>query len=239
LKAKIIYSDFDGTLTAGHRMSPLFFQILDLCEKHKLPFVIVTGRSLSWAHFFMTHFDLPCVVAEGGGIWVERNGNQFFEKLLVNQSDVEKLEAICVKMKKIFPSINLSLDSFGRRTDRAIELYDLKDPKLMQEVSVFLSSEGATHSTSNVHLNFWVGDINKSKAITKYNDSRYFKKDELIFFGDSLNDESVFKDFPHTVGVSNISKVLNRLQYKPKTILMGEENDGPKGVLSYLNNHLK
>ena len=57
-----------------------------------------------------------------------------------------------------------------------------------------------------------------------------------MYFGDSLNDESMFEKFTHTVGVSNIDRVLNKLKYKPKTILKGEENIGPDGVINFLTN---
>ena len=233
-KPKIVYSDFDGTLTDHNRMSPIFFEILDLCKSKKLPFVIVTGRSLSWAHFLMTHFDLPCVSAEGGGVWVEKNQGRFHERVLVDMSEVHRLEAFCEKLAQTFPNIPLTLDSFGRKTDRAIELYELDDEFLLREIQLLMNEEKINYSTSNVHLNFWAGEISKANMIHKYNQAHYYNPDDLVFFGDSLNDETVFQEFPHTVGVSNISMVIDRIKHRPKVILKGEEQAGPAGVLSYL-----
>ena len=59
-------------------------------------------------------------------------------------------------------------------------------------------------------------------------------EDEIIFFGDSLNDESVFKEIDHCVGVSNIEKVKAQFKHLPQVILEGEENKGIHGVLNYL-----
>mgnify|MGYP000963175591 CR=1 FL=1 len=58
--------------------------------------------------------------------------------------------------------------------------------------------------------------------------------DETIFYGDAMNDESMFKDFQNSVGVSNIISVLDKLTHKPSIVLEGKENAGPNGVLHHL-----
>ena len=74
LKPKIVFSDFDGTLTYGSRLLSAFFQILELLEKNNIPLVIITGRSLSWGQFLISHFPyLKHVITEGGGNIITRN----------------------------------------------------------------------------------------------------------------------------------------------------------------------
>ena len=63
-------------------------------------------------------------------------------------------------------------------------------------------------------------------------------EEDCVFFGDSLNDQAMFQSFPNTVGVSNISSIIDLLEFKPKTILTGKENIGPYGVLNYLKKNL-
>ena len=62
----IFFSDFDGTLTKeGRELTREFFDILDLIAKHDHELVIVSGRSLSWGHFFLTHYYISrfvCVI---------------------------------------------------------------------------------------------------------------------------------------------------------------------------------
>lgn len=241
---KIIFSDFDGTLTKGTDFTPRFFDILNLCKSHSISLVIVTGRSLSWAHFLITHFsDLEYVIAEGGGVLVRRdkNGNPVDEPF-VERKNIKQLEISTKALLKKFSNINLSADSFGRLTDRAIELSDLLlDIELLKNVKSFLSKEEINFSTSNVHLNFWSGDVSKYNAVKSFTDMYIegISLDECIYFGDSLNDESMFRYFENSVGVSSIKDVLSKLEYKPKVILTGEENDGPDGVYSYLVSLLK
>lgn len=239
LKPKIIFSDFDGTLTRDEHLGPIFFDLLALLKKHNIPLVIVTGRSLSWGHFLLTHFPLKDVIVEGGGARVFKNGHLIEEELYVSEADINCLENFCQELKKDSPHLKLSVDSFGRKTDRAIELCDLQDGVFFHHIEELLTEKGINFSTSNVHLNFWCGEMSKYIAVTNYLQKVGVTSDEAIFFGDSLNDQTMFKSFKNSVGVANISKVMNQLVHKPTTILEGPENIGPNGVFNYLNNLLE
>lgn len=129
---KIVFSDFDGTLTFKESLLPIFFEILNFLKYKKIPLVIVTGRSLSWGHFLLTHFpDLETVIAEGGGVIIKKTSHNFLEDCLVSEKNLLKLNLATQKLLNQFKGIELSKDSFGRKTDRAIELFDLKDLNLL------------------------------------------------------------------------------------------------------------
>lgn len=236
---KIIFSDFDGTLTYKESLSPIFFELLTFLESKKTPLVVVTGRSLSWGHFLLTHFPyLTDVIVEGGGAIVSRNGKFITEECLISQENVNRLARFCENFKEKFPNTPLSVDSFGRKTDRAIELHDLQDGVLFHHIEDYLHDQKVNFSTSNVHLNFWYGEVSKYKAVQHFLELKQLKENDGIFFGDSLNDQSMFKSFKNSVGVANISSVLDRLEFKPTTILTGSENVGPWGVLNHLKKKL-
>ena len=246
-KPKIVFSDFDGTLTLGSELTTSFFDIISLLEKNNIPLVIVTGRSKSWAHFLLSHFPtIHYVITEGGGVISGKHlvdGRfKLWDKLLVPREEVDQLAVLAKKLVSEFPEMEMSVDSFGRESDRAIELpYLDENPSDAVKIKKFLKDHNINFSISNVHLNFWCGEISKIDSI-HYFMSEYYKDLDLaetVFFGDSLNDETVFKGHPHTVGVSNVSKVLDQLTSKPAVILEGEENKGPKGVYSYLTTSLK
>ena len=89
-------------------------------------------------------------------------------------------------------------------------------------------------------MNFWVGDISKKNSVEYYLENySTHNKDECIYFGDSLNDQSVFSWMENSVGVSNISRVLQVLKHKPATILQGNNNKEIHGVKNYLKSLLK
>lgn len=236
--AKIVFSDFDGTLTHDNReLTKTFFDILELLDKYKQELVIVSGRSLSWGHFFLTHFpQLNAAIMEGGGVIVTRKGkSDIAEQLLITEGEVQELADVTEEIKRLFPKCVFSADSFGRKTDRAIEFEQMHDEDI-QQVLQYMQSRKVNYSKSNVHINFWVGDISKYNGVKYFLDNMraHTKMEETIFFGDAPNDQSMFEFFGNCVGVANIRHCLDRLKHRPKIILVGEENDGPKGVFNHM-----
>lgn len=238
-KIKIVFSDFDGTLTYKEGLGPVFFDILNYLESKKVPLVIVTGRSLSWGHFLLTHFPyLTDVIVEGGGAIVSRRGKFITEEPMVSDTEIRRLTLFVQEFERVFPNIRLSVDSFGRKTDRAIELHDLQDGILFHHIEDFLRGHNINFSTSNVHLNFWCGEISKYIAVDYFLKKHNVKETDCLFFGDSLNDQAMFKSFHNSIGVANIATIMDRLIHRPTTILTGDENIGPFGVLNYLQKNL-
>jgi len=234
----IFFSDFDGTLTLENRaLTPEFFQILDHLKKNHHELVIVSGRSLSWGHFFLTHFpDINYCLMEGGGVLLKRDHRgEILELPLVEKSEIDRLATFTSELKKQFPKIPLSVDSFGRLTDRAIE-FNLMSEAEMNPVMEFMQKNKVNYSKSNVHINFWCGEISKFLGVDYFlkHEKPNLKKEESYFFGDAPNDESMFQFFENSVGVSNIKHCLHRLKHLPRIILEGEENAGPKGVLNFI-----
>ncbi len=244
MQSKIIFSDFDGTLTLGTDLTSHFFEIIQLLNENDIPLVIVTGRSQAWGHFLLTHFPLLHVVTEGGGVISRRKNLESHlieDQFMTSLKDRNNLEKISQDLLKKFPKLTLSADSQGRKADRAIELEVLSELEIYDEVADFLKKSGANVSRSNVHLNFWTGKISKYTT-TKYlleNDFKQVSLEECLYFGDSLNDESMFEKLPYTIGVSNINNVLDQLKHRPHIILDGVENAGPRGVLNYLKKQSK
>ena len=235
---KIVFSDFDGTLTLENKqLTSTFFEILSHLKDHNQELVIVSGRSLSWGHFFLTHFnELNYAIMEGGGVILKRGKGGFIEEYpLVAEGELQHLEDTTEELQRVFPNCPLSVDSFGRKTDRAIEFELMQDEEINQVIQ-FLNSKKINYSKSNVHINFWSGEISKYLGVKKFLED--FRPDvameQSVFFGDAPNDQSMFELFEHSVGVSNIKHCLPRLTHKPRIILEGEENAGPLGVLNYV-----
>ena len=233
---KIVFSDFDGTLTNNGKLGAVFFDLLTIIEKSQSELVIVSGRSLSWGHFFLTHFPLKHVIMEGGGVIASMNKDgQIIEASLVSETEIKRLDEITSKLCLELPNTVLSADSFGRRTDRAIEFKDMSSEDVAA-AELFLHKHGVNFSRSNVHINFWVGDISKANGVKYFlkTQAPHIENDECIFYGDAANDESMFEFFSNTVGVSNIINVLDQLEYKPKIVLEGKDNAGALGVYNHL-----
>jgi HAD superfamily hydrolase (TIGR01484 family) len=239
---KIVFSDFDGTLTLGESLTPVFFNIIDILKKNNIDFIPVSGRSLSWGHFLLTHFDFQYAIMEGGGVMAYKCKLGFIRNhFLISKDARKKLERFSNGLLKKFPGLELTADSLGRVTDRAIELDLLDSMGIKKDIENYMEEKNINHSTSSVHLNFWCGEISKMNAVNHYlmNETESIKIKDCLFFGDAGNDQSCFQGFDHSVGVSNISGVLDQLTHKPTIVLKGNDKKGPLGVYSFLSDALK
>ena len=51
-------------------------------------------------------------------------------------------------------------------------------------------------------------------------------QEQVVFSGDSPNDEPIFKEFNHSIAVANIKNFLDELQHPPRYITEHEAADG-------------
>lgn len=231
-----IFSDFDGTLTYNGKLSAEFFELLNLIDQNNSELIIVSGRSLSWGHFLLTHFPVKSVIMEGGGVIITKDvDGTIKEEVLVYDEDLSLLEEATRFIKENIPGVVFSADSFGRKTDRAIEFSQTSDDDL-EKLENYLLDNDLYYSKSNVHINFWAGEVSKAFGVKYFLNNYMPHVNELdcIFYGDAMNDESMFEYFSNSVGVSNIISIIDRLKHKPKIVLKGKENIGIYGVLAHL-----
>jgi HAD superfamily hydrolase (TIGR01484 family) len=236
LKYKYIFSDFDGTLTHKGEVSKTLIDVLSVLKKKNITFILVSGRSASWGHFFLTHFPISYAVMEAGGVILHKNKTHIQMQVLAKQNQLDKLELVKQKLHKEISELEFAVDNVGRITDRAIELSSLENPKTLKKVQQILDQNNCHYSVSNVHLNFstvpndkWSGACYLSKHV--------LKKDLLkilpisCFMGDAPNDEIMFQYFKHSLGVGNIKPYLTQMKYVPSTITKEKEIRGVRRFL--------
>ena len=213
-----------------------FLQVLEAVKKLNSELIIVSGRSVTWGYFFLTHFPLNTAILEGGGVilWKDEKG-LIQHDILVDEKTRNELNFAFDSLITYLPEVKIAADTQGRITDRALEYYHLSEGEKERLVS-FLKKSKLNHTISSVHLNCWLGEISKFKAVDYYlnNHRRGFKKEDCLYFGDAPNDESMFQFFPNSVGVSNLRQYLHVLKHPPRTILEGDHHAYVDGVLSYL-----
>src|SRR5690554_3623658 len=159
---KIVFSDFDGTLTVNGKLGAVFFDLLDLIEKNNSELVVVSGRSVSWGHFLLTHFPMRWAIMEGGGVILTKGKDGVIsEECMVSNDDLRRLERVTAELQDEVKETVLSVDSFGRKTDRAIEFSQMSHEDV-EKVESYLLARKAIFSRSNVHVNFWYGDFSKN-----------------------------------------------------------------------------
>lgn len=232
---KVIFSDFDGTITDDEKIPKDFFSLIELCESLSTPLVIVSGRPASWGNFLMNYFDIDSCIMEDGSISILKKDSKIFRKALLSDQeakDILNLKNWCLKTNHDLIYSNDSVDrsySFGLLLDSINGNFLSKLKLKIQEMNL------RSYETSQ-YLYILPGSTDKWTAVSEYIKDKGINLKDVIFFGDSINDCSLFQHLPNTVGVSNVHKNIHKLQALPKVILEGKENRSVYGILNYLKN---
>ena len=98
----------------------------------------------------------------------------------------------------------------------------LSKSKIEEIVKLFKES-GATAKVSSIHVNGWFGNYDKL-SMTRIMFEEIFQKnidhyqEQIIFCGDSPNDEPMFDFFLNSVGVANVLDYTDKINRLPTWI---------------------
>jgi HAD superfamily hydrolase (TIGR01484 family) len=234
-----VFTDIDDTLTADGAITPDALQALHQLKAAGLMVIPITGRPVGWSMPFALKWPVDAMVAENGAVALLHNAqtNQvskiYQQDQAIRNHNFEQMQRIARKVLEEIPSTVMSQDSAGRETDIAFdhsEFHQLS-PQQIEQVLQLLKQEGMTATVSSIHINAWFGDHNKwhgaqwiLKELTGRDLTQEF--DQWVYVGDSTNDQVMFEHFTHSVGVANIKRFENELQYLPKYIASKERGAG-------------
>jgi hydroxymethylpyrimidine pyrophosphatase-like HAD family hydrolase len=156
----------------------------------------------------------------------------------------QEMQRIAKRVLQEIPGTLMAQDSLGRETDIAFdhsEFHHLSQEQIQQVIKL-LQQEGMTATVSSIHINAWFGDHNKwhgAQWILKQLTGRDLKQelDQWVYVGDSTNDQVMFENFTHSVGVANIKRFEKELKHLPKYITQQERGAGFAEVVRVLSLH--
>jgi len=231
-----VFADLDDTLTDQSKILSETYESLWRLHNAGKRLVIVSGRPAGWAECLMRLWPIDAMIFENGAGIVTRDGNKLKVNNLAKDINLDeqkaKLQDIFNRLKQSHPSLKLASDQPYRLFDYAID-YNEQSPFLPEnEVNSLLSElskeQGITVKLSSIHINYWCGDHTKVTAceyLLKEMGSRWnLEKANIVFCGDSPNDEPLFQYFDQSVGVANIKKFLPKMKAKPRYVT--EESGG-------------
>jgi HAD superfamily hydrolase (TIGR01484 family) len=230
-KIRFVFTDIDDTLTRDGLLLPEAYQALWLLSKNAINVVPITGRPAGWCELIARQWPVAGIIGENGGFYFRYHKRKmlrhyFFDSFtrLDNQKRLERVRA------DILANVNraqVASDQFCRSMDLAIDYAEDVTPPLPQfdvdKIVKIFNSHGAIAKISSIHVNGWFGDYDKlsmCKEFLKREHSLDFSnvQNELVFCGDSPNDEPMFEAFTLSVGVANVKEFINRLKHLPKFI---------------------
>ncbi|HLE00786.1 MAG TPA: HAD-IIB family hydrolase [Bdellovibrionota bacterium] len=238
---RAICLDIDETLSTSGKLTSEAYAALWSLKKAGFIVIPITGRPAGWCDHFARFWPVDAVVGENGAFTF------FMEKGIRKRLDTPagedaavlqaKLRALGEKIRKRFSHATWASDQAYREFDLAIDICEDVPTWNRNEIDELLAlcrAEGANAKLSSIHVNTWFGNYDKRRGLEHWlktgapgiSAECKLAWDELLFIGDSPNDESMFASFQYSVGVANLRQYLDRLAHPPRWITDSESGAG-------------
>jgi HAD superfamily hydrolase (TIGR01484 family) len=224
------FTDIDDTLTDEGRLGPEAYQALWDLHRAGIKVIPVTGRPAGWCEMIARVWPVAGIIGENGGFYfryqnkkMERHFVHEFETQITNRHKLEKIQA---EVLSKVPGSAIASDQFCRFMDLAIDFCEdvprLPKSEVEKIVDIF-HRHGAQAKVSSIHVNGWFGSYDKLSMTLQFLEKEFSvsaedAKKRCAFSGDSPNDEPMFKYFPMSFAVKNITEFLDQILAKPAFI---------------------
>jgi len=197
---RLVMADVDGTLipSGDDSISAVVFEMISRLQKQGIVVGLVSGRTLPELESLASRLDINGpIIAENGGVAKLRANSELVDLGYSRQPALKALD----KLRALFPdAIKEREDNKDRVVDVVIWSYGvaaeelrrhLEDTQLLDSGYILhLMQKGVSKGRTLMRLLGEIGDSNFSPA-------------EVMVFGDSLTDISLFELFPHSVLIVN------------------------------------
>lgn len=233
--------DIDDTLSTAGKLTSEAFEALWALKNAGFVVIPITGRPAGWCDMIARFWPVDAVVGENGAFtFFMQDGVRRRIDTPAGAEPVvlrEKLAKLGERVRARFPHARWASDQAYREYDLAIDFCEdvpAWSRKDVDELIALCSGEGAHAKLSSIHVNTWFGDYDKRRGLEFWLSSgapglvsgTAPRWDELIYIGDSPNDEPMFASFKYSVGVSNLRRYLDRIRHQPLWITSGESGSG-------------
>jgi len=246
---RFILMDIDDTITREGKLLAASYSALWKLKEAGLRVIPVTGRPAGWCDLIAREWPVDGVVGENGALafWEEpacgpaTDGPAARLPILKAEyhpnavkNDHPVLERVKKRAFQEFPQLRMAKDQFARLFDIAIDFAE-EDPVLplstAERIRSIAEEEGAIAKVSSIHVNIWMGKYDKLSMAENFLTKRFNWKAgagdrEVIFAGDSPNDEPMFKRFPLACGVANVRRYEALIKNLPAYVASKECGEG-------------
>ena len=242
---KIILHDIDDTITNGGKLLPEAYGALWRLHNAGFRVIPVTGRPAGWCDMAVREWPIDAIVGENGAFvyyWKDGKPEMFRHPSIPAESVAEKLSEVKQACLSGVPGCRVAKDQHFRLYDLAIDFRE-DEPKLplsdAERIREIAESFGAVAKVSSIHVNCWFGNYDKVSMTRLFLREIYGIENPercVLFFGDSANDEPMFRELPLCCGVENIRDFLSRMKVHPAFLAKGEGGIGfANAVRHFLN----
>jgi HAD superfamily hydrolase (TIGR01484 family) len=226
---RFVLMDIDDTLTREGKLRPRPYEALWRLREAGLRVIPVTGRPAGWCDLIAREWPVDGVVGENGALafWEEPGRGRRILKQEFHPGAVRNDHPALEKIKKRalaeVPGLRVAKDQFARLFDIALDFAE-EEPVLSlreaERVRAIALEEGAAAKVSSIHVNVWMGGYDKLAMAERFLCRRFgwtagAGDREVIFVGDSPNDEPMFARFPLACAVANIRRYGDLIKHRP------------------------
>lgn len=240
---RYVLMDIDDTITTDGKLPSSAYSALWDAYDAGLIVVPITGRPAGWCDLIARQWPVNGVVGENGAlVFWEKDGRIFRifdENALPNTHST--LQNIKERVLREVPLTRIAGDQFARMFDVAIDFAE-EEPRLplesAQKIQEICEEMGAIAKISSIHVNTWMGKYDKLSMATRFLAEHYDYEspEQVLFFGDSPNDEPMFTHFPVSVGVANVSEYAHLMKHLPAFITSHRGGEGfVEGIEKFLS----
>ncbi|MCL2128243.1 MAG: HAD-IIB family hydrolase [Treponema sp.] len=240
--------DIDDTLTRRGKLLACAFAALWKLKAAGLKVIPVTGRSAGWCDCIARQWPVDGIIGENGALafWEEPFGaagsaSDDSERLPALKAmyhpnavrnDHPALKRVRERAFAEVPGLRDARDQFTRQFDIALDFAE-EEPVLplseAEKARGIALEEGAMAKVSSIHVNVWMGKYDKLSMAERFLKERFSWQgdlSEVIFAGDSPNDEPMFARFPLACAVANFRRFRDIAKCLPAFISQSEGGEG-------------
>jgi HAD superfamily hydrolase (TIGR01484 family) len=227
---RFVMFDIDDTITMDGRLLRESYDALWNLSEAGIAAIPVTGRPAGWCDLIARQWPVAGVVGENGAFAFYMRDDRLerlYHPAAPDPDSVRtRLAELSVQVLGAFPGLRIAKDQAYRVFDIALDFAE-EEPRFGLEfasrVKAHCEAAGATAKVSSIHVNAWFGKYDKLSMAGHFLSSahRYDPKIDLssvLYFGDSPNDEPMFRHFPMSCGVANVEKYRDLLKHFPAFI---------------------
>jgi HAD superfamily hydrolase (TIGR01484 family) len=231
-RIRFVLADIDDTLTICGRLPAAALAAMERLEAAGKRVIPITGRPAGWCDHIARMWPVAAVVGENGAFYfrydraLRKMQRSYFKTADARAADRRRLDDVKTKILTEVPGCAVSADQAFREADLAIDFCEdvpALSPAAVDRIVQIFKAAGAQAKVSSIHVNGWFGAYDKL-TMTQRLFREAFKEDleaiktQVVFAGDSPNDQPMFAFFPHAVGVANVREFAGRMEALPAWI---------------------
>lgn len=223
---RFVLHDIDDTVTENGRLPAAAYDALWAMHEAGLSVIPVTGRPAGWCDLIIREWPVQAVIGEGGAFvyyWEDGHVKTYLHPNAVSDARVRAKPMIDAVLSEV-PGVRIARDQFSRLYDTAFDFRE-EAPFLPTETGYDIirvcERFGAVAKMGTAHVNAWFGDYDKADM-----SMRFLKRvlgeekpeETVLYFGDSPNDEPMFRAFPMSCGVANVLERIPEFSCLPRYV---------------------